>query len=141
MFGSSVAAWWGYHYNEFLAESKPREVVTIYEIFAHDGTARALYSYRWEPQTDPFGTVHGTYDYPGVPVAPGSVKRRHGVLDGISIPLRPHFGVIAVAPREADFVDLGSAFLFRRQSRQLAPRQGIGGLSAGIGAGRAAVGR
>ncbi|HEX7566146.1 MAG TPA: acetamidase/formamidase family protein [Bradyrhizobium sp.] len=105
VFGSSVAAWWGYHYNEFLAESKPREVVTIYEIFAHDGTARALYSYRWEPQTDPFGTVHGTYDYPGVPVAPGSVKRRHGVLDGISIPLRPHFGVIAVAPREADFVD------------------------------------
>jgi acetamidase/formamidase/AraC-like DNA-binding protein len=105
VFGSSVAAWWGYHYNEFLAESKPREVVTIYEIFAHDGTARALYSYRWEPQTDPFGTVHGTYDYPGVPVAPGSVKRRHGVLDGISIPLRLHFGVIALAPREADFVD------------------------------------
>jgi acetamidase/formamidase/AraC-like DNA-binding protein len=105
VFGSSVAAWWGYHYNEFLAESKPREVVTIYEIFAHDGTARALYSYRWEPQTDPFGTVHGTYDYPGVPVASGSVKRRHGVLDGISIPLRLHFGVIALAPREADFVD------------------------------------
>ena len=49
--------------------------------------------------------VHATYDYPGVPVVPGSVKRRHGVLDGIRIPLRPHFGVIAVAPREADFVD------------------------------------
>ena len=49
--------------------------------------------------------VHATYDYPGVPVVPGSVKRRHDVLDGIRIPLRPHFGVIAVAPREADFVD------------------------------------
>jgi acetamidase/formamidase/AraC-like DNA-binding protein len=112
VFGSSVAAWWGYHYNEFLAGPKPREVVTIYEIhFAdcgdHDETphARALYSYRWEPQTDPFGVVHTTYDYPGVPVAPGSVRRRHAVLDGIRIPLRPHFGVIAVAPREVDFVD------------------------------------
>jgi acetamidase/formamidase/AraC-like DNA-binding protein len=107
VFGSSVAAWWGYHYNEFLAGPKPREVVTIYEIFAFDETphARALYSYRWEPQTDPFGVVHNTYDYPGVPVAPGTIKRRHAVLDGVRIPLRPHFGVIAVAPREAEFVD------------------------------------
>jgi acetamidase/formamidase/AraC-like DNA-binding protein len=107
VFGSSVAAWWGYHYNEFLAPPKPREAVTIYEIFDHDEAphARALYSYRWEPQTDPFGVVHNTYDYPGIPIAPGSIKRRHAVLDGIRIPLRPHFGVIAVAPREVDFVD------------------------------------
>jgi acetamidase/formamidase/AraC-like DNA-binding protein len=107
VFGSSVAAWWGYHYNEFLAGAKPREDVTIYEIFADGETplARALYSYRWQPQTDPFGVVHKTYDYPGVLVAPDSVKRRHAVLDGICIPLRPHFGVIAVAPREVDFVD------------------------------------
>jgi acetamidase/formamidase/AraC-like DNA-binding protein len=111
VFGSSVAAWWGYHYNELLAEPKLREAVTIYEIFASgegdhgDSYARALYSYRWEPQTDPFGVVHSTYDYPGVPIAPDTVKRRHNVLDGIRIPLRPHFGVIAVAPREVDFVD------------------------------------
>ena len=107
VFGSSVAAWWGYHYNEFLAESPPREVVTIYEIFNDEGAgyARALYSYRWSPQTDPSGVLHPTYDYPGVPVARDSVKRRHGVLDGIRIPLRPHFGVIAVAPREVDLVD------------------------------------
>jgi acetamidase/formamidase len=107
VFGSSVAAWWGYHYDEFLAGPRPREVVTIYEIFDSDPTphARALYSYRWEPQTDPFGVVHATYDYPGIPVASGTVKRRHAVLDGIRIPLRPHFGVIAVAPREVDLVD------------------------------------
>jgi acetamidase/formamidase/AraC-like DNA-binding protein len=107
VFGSSVAAWWGYHYGEFLDDSPPREVVTIYEIFDHEDAphARALYSYRWVPQTDPFGVVHNTYDYPGIPIASASVKRRHAVLDGISIPLRPHFGVIAVAPREADFVD------------------------------------
>jgi acetamidase/formamidase/AraC-like DNA-binding protein len=107
VFGSSVAAWWGYHYGEFLAEPKPREAVTIYEILHQDAMphARALYSYRWEPQTDPFGVVHATYDYPGIPVIPGSVKRRQTVLDGIRIPLRPHFGVIAVAPREVDLVD------------------------------------
>ena len=69
-FGSNAAASWGYHYNELLAEPKLREAVTIYEIFAgsegdRDATpfARALYSYRWEPQTDPFGVVHSTYDY------------------------------------------------------------------------------
>jgi acetamidase/formamidase/AraC-like DNA-binding protein len=107
VFGSGVAAWWGYHYGEFLAEPKPREAVTIYEIFHDDEAphARALYSYRWEPQTDPFGVVHTTYDYPGVPVVPGSVKRRHAVLEGIRIPLRPHFGVIALAPREVELVD------------------------------------
>ena len=70
--------------------------------------------YRWEPQTDPFGVVHATYDYPGVPVASGTVKRRHEVLDGIRIPLRPHFGVIAVAPREVDLRRFGTAILFRR---------------------------
>jgi acetamidase/formamidase/AraC-like DNA-binding protein len=107
VFGSSAAAWWGYHYSELLAEPKPREVVTIYEIAAagNEPYARAVYSYRWAPQTDPFGVVHKTYDYPGVLVAPGSVDRRHGVLDGVRIPLRPHFGVIALAPRESDLVD------------------------------------
>jgi AraC-like DNA-binding protein len=106
VFGSSVAAWWGYHYSEFLSEPKTREDVTIYEIVMDEEPhARALYSYRWEPQTDPFGVVHKTYDYPGIPVAPSTVRRRHSVLDSIRIPLRPHFGVIAVAPKEAELVD------------------------------------
>ena len=107
VFGSSVAAWWGYHYGELLSPPQPRETVTIYEILADDPEphARAVYSYRWEGQTDPFGVAHATYDYPGVPVDATRVKRRHAVLEGVRIPLRPHFGVIAVAPREADFVD------------------------------------
>ncbi len=107
VFGSSVAAWWGYHYKEFLAEQSAHEAVTIYEIMHDDDApyARALYSYRWQPQTDPFGTLHTTYDYPGIPILPSSVRRRHDVLHGIRIPLRPHFGVIALAPREADLVD------------------------------------
>jgi acetamidase/formamidase/AraC-like DNA-binding protein len=107
VFGSSVAAWWGYHYKEFLAEHNAHEVVTIYEIVddSDEPHVRALYSYRWQPQTDPFGTLHATYDYPGIPIPPSSVRRRHDVLDRIRIPLRPHFGVIALAPREADLVD------------------------------------
>ncbi|SDS87653.1 acetamidase/formamidase family protein [Bradyrhizobium canariense] len=106
IFGSSVAAWWGYHYDEFLSEPKPREAVTIYEIFpGEEPYAQALYSYRWQPQRDPSGVLHQTYDYPGVPVAAETVRRRHNVLDGIRIPLRPHFGVIGVAPREPGLVD------------------------------------
>src|ERR1700726_4182531 len=66
VFGSSVAAWWGYHYDELLAEPKSREAVTIYEICFSEREgdpdamphARALYSYRWERQTDPFAVVH-----------------------------------------------------------------------------------
>jgi acetamidase/formamidase/AraC-like DNA-binding protein len=106
IFGSSVAAWWGYHYEEFLSEPKPREAITIFEIFpGEEPHAEAIYSYRWQPQTDPSGVLHPTYDYPGVPVAPETIRRRHGVLEGVRIPLRPHFGVIGVAPREAGLVD------------------------------------
>ncbi|XOC86714.1 acetamidase/formamidase family protein [Hyphomicrobium sp. DY-1] len=106
-FGSNVAAWWGYHYSEIITEPKQRETVTIYEIFEKDEDphARAVYSYLWEPQIDPSGVLHDTYDYPGIPIAPETVRRRHAVLDGIRVPLRPHFGVIAVAPAEAEFVD------------------------------------
>jgi hypothetical protein len=69
-FGSNAAAWWGLHYNDLLTEPKPREVITIYEIDAAEGRnwARAVYNYRWVPQTDPFGVVHRIIDYPGVPV-------------------------------------------------------------------------
>ena len=31
-FGSNAAAWWGFHYKDLLAEPKPREVITIYEV-------------------------------------------------------------------------------------------------------------
>ena len=106
-FGSNVAAWWGYHYGEFIQEPKPRENVTIYEIFA-DGDepyAQALYAYRWSPQVDPFGVVHRTYDYPGVPVDKTRIEIAAAPQSRIRIPLRPHFGVIALAPREADPVD------------------------------------
>lgn len=106
-FGSNAAAWWGFHYKELLGEPRPREVVTIYEIdCAEDGEyATAAYSFPWTPQTDPYGVVHRTIDYPGVCVDHATVVENHDALRNIRIPLRPHFGLIALAPREADLVD------------------------------------
>ncbi len=106
-FGSNAAAWWGFHYKELITEPKPREVCTIYEIDAtgQRNWAQAVYNFRWTPQTDPFGVVHKTIDYPGVPVDHGTVQKNHGVLKNVRIPIRPHFGVMGVAPKEADYVD------------------------------------
>jgi acetamidase/formamidase len=106
-FGSNAAAWWGFHYKELITEPKPREVVTIYEIdtSGQRNWARAVYNFRWTPQTDPFGVVHKTIDYPGVPVDHSTVQENHGILKNVRIPIRPHFGVMGVAPKEADVVD------------------------------------
>jgi acetamidase/formamidase/AraC-like DNA-binding protein len=109
-FGSNAAAWWGFHYRELLTEPKPREVVTIYELDAKSADvgpayARAVYNYRWTPQRDPFGVVHPTIDYPGVPVDPSTVEKNFGVLKNVKIPVRPHFGLIAVAPQHDGLID------------------------------------
>ena len=125
-FGSNAAAWWGFHYNDLLEEPKPREVITIYEVDAtgERNWAKAVYNFRWTPQTDPFGVVHKTIDYPGVPVDHRTVQENHGVLKNVRIPIRPHFGVMGLAPAEADMVDSIPPELHRRQHRQLAHRQG-----------------
>jgi acetamidase/formamidase/AraC-like DNA-binding protein len=107
VFGSNAATWWGFHYKELLTEPRPREVVTIYEIGreAEGEMAKAVYNFRWTPQTDPFGVVHPTIDYPGVPVDHATIAKTFGVLKDVAIPVRPHFGVIGLAPREAEIVD------------------------------------
>ena len=106
-FGSNAAAWWGYHYKDLLTEPKPREVITIYEIDAagERNWAQAVYNFRWVPQTDPFGVVHKTIDYPGVPVDHSLVQETRGILKNVRVPIRPHFGVLGLAPVEADMVD------------------------------------
>ncbi|SAL73485.1 AraC family transcriptional regulator [Caballeronia udeis] len=109
-FGSNAAAWWGFHYRELLTEPKPREVVTIYELDA-DATAgetacaRAVYNFRWTPQRDPFGVMHPTIDYPGVPVDHSTVVENHDILKNVKIPVRPHFGVVTVAPQQDGLID------------------------------------
>jgi acetamidase/formamidase/AraC-like DNA-binding protein len=116
-FGSNAATFWGLQYGDLLTEPKAREIVTIYEVDSLDGLdpkhgsgarcacARALYSYRWTPQTDPAGVVHARMDYPGVRVDPATVERRYDILQGVEVPLRPHFGVIGLAPNMAGLVD------------------------------------
>ena len=106
-FGSNAAAWWGFHFNDMIEEPKKREVITIYEVDAtgERNWAKAVYNYRWTPQTDPFGVVHPTIDYPGIPVDHSTVKENHGVLKNVRVPIRPHFGTLGLAPAEADEVN------------------------------------
>jgi acetamidase/formamidase/AraC-like DNA-binding protein len=107
-FGSNAAAYWGFHYNDLLTEPKPREVVTIFEVESEPGRAacaHAIYNYRWTPQTDPSGHVHDKIDYPGIPVDPATIVKNFEILRDIEIPVRPHFGVIALAPAHSELVD------------------------------------
>lgn len=106
-FGSNAAVWWGYHYNELLTEPRPREVVTVYEIIEHDNELRAhaLYNFLWTPQRDPSGVLHETIDYPGIPVDHTSITKINAPLGGILIPVRPHFGIITLAPDYNGFLD------------------------------------
>lgn len=106
-FGSNAASWWGFHYHDLLTEPKPREVVTIYEILDadHGSCAKAVYNFRWTPQTDPYGVVHETIDYPGVPVDHDTIDKNFEILKNVRIPVRPHFGVLAVAPAHEDPID------------------------------------
>ncbi len=107
-FGSNAATFWGFQYNDLLTQPNPREVVTIYEVESGKErvpTAHAVYSFRWTPQTDPSGIVHERYNYPGVPVDPDTIERNYDILRDVEIPIRPHFGVIAVAPAHTGPVD------------------------------------
>lgn len=105
-FGSNAAANWGFQYGDTITEPRKREVITIYELDASGETnwARAVYNYRWTPQTDPFGVVHPTIDYPGVPVDHRTVVKNSDVLKNVRVPVRAHFGTIGVAPAEAELV-------------------------------------
>lgn len=105
-FGTNTAAHWGYHYHDLIEEPKPREVVTIYEVAGRGGSgwAQAVYNYRWGPVTDPDGVTHTLYDYPGLLVDPKTIKPKKSVLKDVRVPLRPHFGVIGLAPAEVDMM-------------------------------------
>lgn len=106
-FGSNAAAWWGFHYKDLIEEPKPREVITIYEVDAtgERDYAKAVYNFRWFPQRDPSGRLHPTIDYPGVPVNHAHSKKTTNILKNVRVPVRAHFGVMGLAPKEADMVD------------------------------------
>lgn len=106
-FGSNAAANWGFHYKDLIEEPKKREVVTIYEVDAtgERNWARAVYNFRWTPQTDPYGVIHPIIDYPGVPVNHNTITKNTNILKDIRVPIRPHFGTMGLAPVEADMVN------------------------------------
>lgn len=106
-FGSNAATWWGRHYHDLITGVKPREVVTIYEICTCGNAlcAHAAYNFRWTPQRDPFGVLHPTMDYPGVPVDHATIEKQEGVMRDLHIPVRPHFGTIGVASDHPGLLD------------------------------------
>jgi acetamidase/formamidase len=83
-YGSNLAAHWGQLYDQF-----GKERVTIFELDPEALLGRALFGYDW--------TTSPLADTPGTIVAPGSVGREPA-LDGVVVPLRPHFGTMGVAP-------------------------------------------
>lgn len=106
-FGSNVAAYWGFHFNDLLSEPKQREVITIYEVEkTHEKCcAHAIYNFRFTPQIDPYGVKHERYDYPGIPINPQTITRNFDIMQNIEVPIRPHFGFVALAPAQDGFID------------------------------------
>jgi acetamidase/formamidase len=86
-YGTNIAAWWGGLYDEFR-----KERITIYRIDADSGWARAAFAfdYRSSPR----------YDAPGTIIEADAAGREPALVD-VTVPLRPHLGVMGVAPREA----------------------------------------
>ena len=83
LYGSNLAANWGYLYKEF----GEKERVTIYSIDPNSNQAEALFA----------------YDYPGKYLTPGKITDPgactcHQALPGFRIPMRPHLGTAGVAP-------------------------------------------
>lgn len=106
-FGSNAAAWWGFHFRNLAESPSPREVITIYEIDSTGSRnwAKAVYNYRWTPQTTPDGKTHDIIDYPGIIVDHDTVEENMTALSGVRVPLRYHIGAMGVAPKEADVVN------------------------------------
>lgn len=106
-YGTNLAAAWGFHYKDLIDPQNPREVITIYEIDASgkQSYARPVYNFKWMPMTDPNGVHHELYDYPGMIVDHANVTENHGIMKNVRVPIRPHFGTIGLAPKEADLVN------------------------------------
>jgi acetamidase/formamidase len=90
-YGTNIGAWWGYLYPEMK-----KERITIYRVDEASGFAQAAFAfdYRLTPK----------YDAPGT-LIPREPAARQPALQGALVPLRPHFGVMGVAPRESGKVN------------------------------------
>jgi acetamidase/formamidase len=90
-YGTNIAAWWGHLYDDFA-----KERITIYRVDAAAGLARAAFAFDYK--------TTARYEQPGIVVPPDHAARQPA-LANVVVPLRPHFGVGGVAPREAGKVN------------------------------------
>jgi len=86
-YGSNLAAHWGYLYNNFK-----KERVTIYKLDANAGLAQPAFAYDFKGRP--------LYDKPGF-ITPPDPRAREKIKVKVAIPMRPHFGVMGVAPGES----------------------------------------
>lgn len=96
-FGSNCAANWGLLYDRF-----GKERITIYELEAAAAGVPEAAAFG-EVATPSFGfdfTARRTYDVPGC-ISPPDPGARRPFSRAVRIPVRPHFGVMGVAPASA----------------------------------------
>jgi acetamidase/formamidase len=86
-YGSNIAANWGYLYDSFK-----KERITIYKIDAEANLAEPAFAYDFKGRP--------IYDTPGFITAPDA-SAREMIKTKVAIPMRPHFGVMGVAPQES----------------------------------------
>jgi acetamidase/formamidase len=86
-YGTNIAAWWGYLYDDFK-----KERITIYKFDVGTRLARAEFAFDY--------TTTPRYDQVGI-VTPPDLAAREKVLRNVVVPMRPHFGVSGVGPKES----------------------------------------
>ena len=90
-YGTNIGAWWGYLYPEMK-----KERITIYRVDEASGFAQAAFAFDYR--------LTSKYDAPGTLIPPERTDRQPA-LQSVLVPLRPHFGVMGVAPRESGKVN------------------------------------
>ena len=90
-YGSNCAANWGLLYDEF-----GKERITIYQL-SEPGAAGDAFGTLAEPALAYDFTTRPMYDIPGV-MTPTDPSARQPFSRRVSVPVRPHFGVMGVAP-------------------------------------------
>jgi acetamidase/formamidase len=93
-FGSNCAANWGLLYDEF-----GKERITIYELVDPGAASGETFGALAEPRFAFDFTTRPLYDIPGV-VTPPDPTSREPFSRAVHVPVRPHFGVMGVAPAE-----------------------------------------
>jgi acetamidase/formamidase len=86
-YGSNLSAHWGYLYNTFK-----KERVTIYKLDFEANLARPEFAFDFKGRP--------LYDVPGFVSTPDPAARQP-FASKIAVPMRPHYGVMGVAPGES----------------------------------------